>query len=129
MISKIEYTEAIEVSNILKKSQSISTNKVLKEVLEHVGNENSLALKLKINNKIVGIWCSYEFEDYISLSFFYTDESIRRKPDVIVFFMHCYNKINNIKPILIETKDITGFERYVVAVDGNPDLYVFKGFR
>lgn len=128
MISDITISEAIEVGKILKRSKALATNKVVKDIIDHVTDKDSLALKMVSNvGNILGIWCSKEFDDYVSLSFFYMDESVRRKPQVIVFFKHCYELLNSEKPLLILTKDITGFDRYVQKV--GKDLYQFVGLR
>jgi hypothetical protein len=38
-------------------------------------------------------------------------------------------KISNSKPLVLSTKDTTGFEKYVKLIDEKNNLYEFKGFR
>lgn len=125
-ILPIEYSDLTEINSIVKKSSSVVTTNTMKELLEHF-KEDSLALKCIEGTDIVGIWFSKEFETYISLSYFYTDESIRRKPQVIVFFKTCVDALKSTKPLLIISKDTSTFARYVEPLGG--DVYRFKGFR
>lgn len=127
-IRKMEYSDAVAVSNMLKVSSSIPNDVlVVKDVLSHVNSLDSLAVVLVDDSSIVGIWCSKEFEDYISLSFFYIDESIRRTLAVLQFFKQCLDSVNTGKPVLIKSADITGFDKYVKHVED--DIYQFVGLR
>ena len=128
MISNIEISEAISVSKILKTSKALASTRVVKDIIDHINDNNGLAIKFTgSEGKILGIWCSKELETHTSLTFFYMDNSVRMKREVIVFFMHCYEKLDKTKPVLIKTKDTTGFERYVKQIDN--DMYQFIGFR
>lgn len=128
MICNIEISESVAIGKILKRSKALATTKVVKDIIDHVTDKDSLALKMtNSDGDTIGIWCSREFDDYVSLSFFYMDESVRRKPQVIVFFKHCYEMIDCNKPLIILAKDITGFERYVKQIDDN--VYQFIGLR
>lgn len=124
-IVKIKYSDAVVVGKMLKNSKALVSNTIVKDILEHI--KNGVALKFIDNNEILGIWCSKEFNTHVSLSFFYTDESIRKKPQVFVFFKTCMECINLDKPLIIKTKDTTGFDRYVKHL-GN-DMYQFIGLR
>lgn len=128
-IRKMEYSDAIAVSNMLKVSSSIPNDVlVVKDVLSHVNSLDSLAVVLVDDDSIiVGVWCSKEFEDYVSLSFFYIDESIRRKLIVLQFFKQCLDSVNTSKPVLIKSADTAGFDKYVKHVED--DIYQFVGFR
>ena len=127
-IRKMEYSDAIAVSNMLKVSSSIPNDVlVVKDVLSHVNSLDSLAVVLVDDSRIIGIWCSKEFEDYVSLSFFYIDESIRRTLAVLQFFKQCLDSVNTGKPVLIKSADITGFDKYVKHVED--DIYQFVGLR
>ena len=124
----MEYSDAVAVSNMLKVSSSIPNDVlVVKDVLSHVNSLDSLSVVLVDDSRIVGVWCSKEFEDYVSLSFFYIDESIRRKLIVLQFFKQCLDSVNTSKPVLIKSADITGFDKYVKHVED--DIYQFVGFR
>lgn len=128
MISNIEISEAISVSKILKTSKALASTRVVKDIIDHINDSNGLAIKFTgSDDSILGIWCSKELETHTSLTFFYMDNSVRMKREVIVFFMHCYEKLDKTKPVLIKTKDTTGFERYVKQIDN--DVYQFIGFR
>ena len=126
-IVKIEYGDAVVIGRMLKQSKALATNTVVKDILEHI--KSGVALKFVDEGKILGVWCSKEFETHVSLSFFYIDESMRRKPQLMAFFRNCMEQIDLNKPLLLITKDITGFERYVVPIANNPDMYAFKGLR
>ena len=124
-IVKIEYGDAVQIGKMLKTSKALATDTVVKDVLDHI--KSGVALKFVDDGKILGVWCSKEFETHVSLSFFYTDESMRRKPQLWVFFKNCMEQINLSKPLLVVAKDITGFERYVTRV--GEDTYQFIGLR
>ena len=124
-IVQIEYGDAIAVGRMLKHSKILMSDTVVKDVLEHI--KDGTALKFVDDDKILGVWCSKEFETHTSLSFFYIDESIRRKPQLIVFFRNCMEQINLSKPLLITAKGVTGFDMYVKKV--GEDLYQFIGLR
>ena len=128
-IKKVEYKDAIEIKKLLVYSPSIiDSSKLLPEILEHIDREGCIASKIVNKDKIVGVWLSKEFCEYISLSYFYIDPSIRMKHIVLDFFVYNYSIVKDSgKNIVIAAKDITGFERYVIPVDD--ELYVFKGFR
>ena len=128
-IKKVEYKDAIEIKKLLVHSPSIvDSSRLLPEVLEHIDMEGCIASKIINEDKIIGVWLSKEFDEYVSLSYFYIDPSIRMKHIVLDFFVYNYNMVKDSgKNIVIAAKDITGFERYVIPVDD--ELYVFKGFR
>lgn len=124
-IVKIEYGDAVSIGKILKSSNALTSNTVVKDVLDHI--KNGVAIKFVDKGEILGVWCSKEFDTHVSLSFFYTDEKIRRKPQLWVFFKNCMEHINLSKPLVICTKDTTGFDRYVKQI--GEDLYQFIGLR
>lgn len=128
-IKKVEYKDAIEIKKLLVNSPSIvNSSKLLPEVLEHIDRKGCIASKIVNGDKIIGVWLSKEFDEYVSLSYFYIDPSIRMKHIVLDFFVYNYNIVKDSgKNIVIAAKDTTGFERYVIPVDD--ELYVFKGFR
>ena len=129
-IKKVEYKDAIEIKKLLVNSPSIvDTGRLLPEILEHIERAGCVAAKVVEGDKILGVWLSKEFDDYISLSYFYIDETIRRKKIVFDFFMGCGKSLPKGKSVLICTKDLTGFDKYVVPLDGAEDTYVFKGLR
>lgn len=130
-IKKVEYKDAISIKKMLVNSPSIvDTGKLLPEILEHIDKEGCVAVKIVDNNGgIFGVWLSIEYDDYISLSYFYIEESIRKTKIVFDFFLGCVKCLGKGKPMYIHTKDITGFDRYVTKIEGEEDLYVFKGLR
>lgn len=132
IIDNVKFNDASTIKKMIQHSDAITTNRLLPEILEHIGRKNSLALKMVIDNEIVGVWCSCEMEEHISLSFFYVDEKYRKKPECLWFFNTCFNHllpkcgvIN--KPILLASDDISDFERYVEHVEDN--IYMLKGLR
>ena len=127
-IKKVEYKDAIEVKKLLVNSPSIvNTSKLLPEILEHIDKEGCVANKIENDGKILGVWLSKEYPECTTLSYFYIGSELRRKVIVLEFFSKCLIEINNNKPILINSKDTTGFDRYVTKIA--EDKYIFKGFR
>lgn len=124
-IQKIVYRDIHTVKNFLEQSDNIDKTDLLQELLVHV--KDGVAYKATVSDSIVGVWCSLEFDTHTSLSFFYTDESIRRKIELAKFFTFCVSKINKEKPLMIETESTEGFERYIKHIDGNK--YQFVGLR
>ena len=127
-IKKVEYKDAIEIKKLLVDSPSIvDTGKLLPEILEHIDKEGCVANKIENEGKIAGVWLSKEYPECTTLSYFYIGGELRRKTIVLEFFSKCLIEINSNKPILINSKDVTGFDRYVTKIA--EDTYIFKGFR
>ena len=127
-IKEVEYKDAINIKKLLVSSPcTVNTWWLLPEILEHTDKENCVAKKVVDGDKILGVWLSKEFEKHTSLSYFYVSEEIRLKRIVLEFFMSCVVLVSNCKPLIICTKDTTGFNRYIEKI--NETQYVFKGFR
>ena len=128
-IEKVNFKDSVEIKKLLMNSKSIavSKGKLLQEILMHIDNEDSIAMKITKDGRILGVWLSKEFESHTSLSFFFIAEELRAKSIVIEFFMKCLILTNREKPIIITTKDTTGFSKYVEKI--NETQYLFKGFR
>ena len=129
-IKKVEYKDAIEVKKLLVNSPSIvNTSRLLPEILEHIDKEGCVANKIENDGNVLGVWLSKEFDTHTSLSYLFIKEELRRKPIVLELFMKSLIQISNSKPLLLSTKDTTGFEKYVKLIDKKNNLYEFKGFR
>ena len=129
-IKKVEYKDAIEIKKLLVNSPSIvNTSRLLPEILEHIDKEGCVANKIENDGKIAGVWLSKEFDTHTSLSYLFIAEDFRRKSIVLELFMKSLIQISNSKPLVLSTKDTTGFEKYVKLVDKKNNLYEFKGFR
>ena len=127
-IKNVEYKDAIEIKKLLVSSPSIvDTSRLLPEILEHIDKEGCVANKIENDGKILGVWLSKEYPECTTLSYFYIGSELRRKTIVLEFFSKCLIEINNNKPVLINSKDVTGFDRYVTKIA--EDKYIFKGFR
>lgn len=125
IIEKIKHGDILEIQKLLNNSTAIIADNVVREVLGHIGN--GTALKMITDGKITGVWCSKDMIEYTSLSYFYIDPSMRCTLWVLKFFKIGLGLIDTSKPLLIETKDITGFDKYVEHIEEN--IYSFKGFR
>ena len=124
-IKEIVHGDVLEINRLLKDSKAITTENVMREVLEHLNN--GIALKLEVDGKIEGVWCSKDMGEFTSLSFFYVSTRMRGTLWVLELFKSGVNLIDENKPLLVETADTTGFDRYFEHVKGN--VYAFKGFR
>lgn len=120
-------SDAVKINALLKKSSAINTDTLLRDVISHIGKDNSVAKVIDSDNGILGVWMSKEFDTHTSLSFFYIHEDIRRRIELYMFFKHCFALVNVDKPLMISTRDVTGFERYVEKV--GDELYQFVGLR
>ena len=120
--------DVVSIKKMIEGSPALNTDTLLRDIVSHIKKKDCVARVLIANNKLSGVWLSKEFSKYTSLSFFYISEDMRRRVEVLQFFQECLVRMPE-KPILIGSKDITGFERYVEPVEGNPDVYVFKGLR
>lgn len=125
IIEKIKHGDILEIQKLLNNSTAIVADNVVREVLGHIGN--GIALKMITDGKITGVWCSKDIIEYTSLSYFYIDPSMRCTLWVLKLFKIGLGLIDTSKPLLIETKDITGFDKYVEHIEEN--IYSFKGFR
>ena len=129
-IKKVEYKDAIGIKKLLVDSNSIvSTSRLLPEILEHIEKDECVANKIEKDGNVLGVWLSKEFDTHTSLSYFFTKEELRKKPIVLELFMKSLVQISNSKPLVLSTKDTTGFEKYVKLIDEQNNLYEFKGFR
>lgn len=124
-VSKIVHGDILEIRRLLEESENVSELNISREVLRHVWN--GIALKLVVNGKIAGIWCSLEFEEYTSLSYFYVVPEVRKTLWVLDLFMIASLQVNPKKPVMIKANNTDGFEKYVVKVSDG--LYMFKGLR
>ena len=129
-IKKAEYKDAIEIKKLLVNSPSIvNTGRLLPEILEHIDRKGCVANKIEKDGNILGVWLSKEFDTHTSLSYLFIAEELRRKSIVLELFMRSLTQISNSKPLVLSTKDTTGFEKYVKLIDEQNSLYEFKGFR
>ena len=129
-IKKVEYKDAIEIKKLLVNSPSIvNTGRLLPEILEHIDKEGCVANKIEKDGNILGVWLSKEFDTHTSLSYLFIAEELRKKSIVLELFTKSLIQISNSKPLVLSTKDTTGFEKYVKLVDEKNNLYEFKGFR
>ena len=127
-IEKAKMTDVIYIKNFLKNRPAIFTLSLTSDIVNHIEKENCVAMKLLDTNKnIVGVWLSKEFDTHVSLTFFCIDEKIRRSINVFSFFSTCYCLINKKKPLVLKTKDTTGFDKYIKKID--EDTYQFIGFK
>ena len=129
-IKKVEYKDAIEIKKLLVDSNSIvSTSRLLPEILEHIEKDECVANKIEKDGNVLGVWLSKEFDTHTSLSYLFIAEELRRKSIVLELFMKSLIQISNSKPLVLSTKDTTGFEKYVKLIDEKNNLYEFKGLR
>ena len=129
-IKKVEYKDAIEIKKLLVDSNSIvNTSRLLPEILEHIEKDECVANKIEKDGNILGVWLSKEYDTYTSLSYLFIAEELRRKSIVLELFMKSLIQISNSKPLVLSTKDTTGFEKYVKLIDEQNNLYEFKGLR
>ena len=129
-IKKVEYKDAIEIKKLLVNSPSIiNTSRLLPEILEHIEKDGCVANKIENDGNILGVWLSKEFDTHTSLSYLFIREELRRKSIVLELFMKSLVQTSNSKPLVLSTKDTTGFEKYVKLIDKKNNLYEFKGFR
>ena len=129
-IKKAEYKDAIEIKKLLVNSPSIvNTGRLLPEILEHIEKDGCVANKIEKDGNILGVWLSKEFDTHTSLSYLFIAEELRKKSIVLELFMKSLVQISNSKPLVLSTKDTTGFEKYVKLIDKKNNLYEFKGLR
>lgn len=129
-IKKVEYKDAINIKKLLVDSPSIiNTSRLLPEVLEHIDKEGCVSNKIDKDGVILGVWLSKEYDTHISLSYFYISPEVRLQPIVLELFMKSIIQCNKGKPLLVQTKDSTGFDKYFELIDNENDIYRFKGFR
>ena len=129
-IKKVEYKDAIEIKKLLVNSTSVvNTSRLLPEILEHIEKDGCVANKIEKDGNILGVWLSKEFDTHTSLSYLFIAEELRKKSIVLELFMKSSTQISTSKPLVLSTKDTTGFEKYVKLIDKKNNLYEFKGFR
>lgn len=127
-IRKARMDDAKRIKALIQDSEALMTDRLLSTIIRHIDKEDTTAMVMLTDGAITGVWLSREFEQHVSLSFFFIAEKMRRRLELLEFFGECL-KLQPIKPILIAAASIKGFEKYVNPVKSNPDVYVFKGLR
>ena len=126
VIEKLDPVDILKTTKLLKNSKAVlATSNVTREVLDHIVND--VALKLVVDGNIEGVWCSKDMEDFTSLSYFYISPKMRGTLWVLKLFKFGLELVDPNKPILVETADTTGFDKYFEHIEGN--TYLFKGLR
>ena len=125
VIDKLESGDILKVTRLFKGSSAILADNVTREILDHINN--GVALKLVVDDKLEGVWCSKDMGEFISLSYFYIGTNMRGTLWVLELFKTGVSLVDASKPLLIETADTTGFNKYFNHVEDN--VYAFKGFR
>ena len=125
VIEKLDSSDILKVTKLIKNSKALLPHNLTREVIDHIVNYT--ALKLVVNGNIEGVWCSKDMEDFTSLSYFYISPKMRGTLWVLKLFKFGLGLVDPNKPILVETADTTGFDKYFEHVEGN--TYLFKGLR
>ena len=126
VIEKLDPVDILKTTKLLKNSKAVlATSNVTREVLDHILND--VALKLIVDGNIEGIWCSKDIGEFTSLSYFYISPKMRGTLWVLKLFKFGLELVDPNKPILVETADTTGFDKYFEHIEGN--TYLFKGLR
>ena len=130
-IEKVNFKDSVEIKKLLMNSKSIavSKGKLLQEILMHIDKEGCVANKIDKDGVIFGVWLSKEYDTHISLSYFFIRPEVRLQRIVLDLFMKSVIQCNKGKPLLVQTKDSTGFDKYFELIDNENDIYRFKGFR
>lgn len=125
---KIRKTHKLDnqrIYNLLYKE--VENPNLMKDIREHIRND--LSYKLTDGQKILGLFLVKRFDSYFSLSYYYLDESIRKKPISLKFFLQCIGRLNPLIPIYIKSnKNINLYDRYFEKTERD-GILKFKGLR
>lgn len=128
-IRNAKFDDIFSIVKLIENSKAVNAKNLVLSIASHIDKNDSLARVLTNDGIICGVWLSKEYKKHISLSFFYVNEFFRKKMFTFKFFVSCFKKINQEKHLYISSSDISDFERYVIPVEGQKDVYRFKGLR
>lgn len=122
-IEKIEKKDIQKINKVLIKEIGKSQIKHLEEC-----RRKGIVYKLVVENEILAFCLAYEYEEYISLSYFFVEEKIRRKLQSLFFILFCFDKMTH-KPIYIkQNKNLKDYKRYFEKTEDR-GIWLFTGFR
>lgn len=125
VIEKLDPADILKTTKLLKNSKALLPHNLTRGVIDHI--INGTALKLVVDGNIEGVWCSKDIGEFTSLSYFYISPKMRGTLWVLKLFKFGLELVDPNKPILVETADTTGFDKYFEHIEGN--TYLFKGLR
>lgn len=124
-VDKLAYSDLFKVKELLKNNSSIvNPKRIFAELSKSLSLKCTSALKLVVEDAIVGVSVCTDFGEYISLSYYYVSPEYRMTYASLRLYVATLANLDESKPILIETKDITGFERFLTHI--KDDLYLFR---
>lgn len=121
-IELLSNSDILKATKLIKNSKSIVASNVTREILHHISE--GIALKLiEPDGKIVGIWCSKDMGEYVSLSYCFVNSS---KRNAYRFINYCVDAVdcNGTKPLLLTAKDISLFKNHVEHIEDN--IYILR---
>lgn len=124
---KINKIEKKDINDIVKVLIKETNNKnILKEVTTYVRKE--VAIKITIQNKMIGFSLIKEFKNHFSLSYYYIYPKYRMKWCSFFFFMHCLHNMKK-KPIYVQkNKNYEMYNKYF-STTSKEEIIKFKGLR
>ena len=124
-VTNVKHEDITEINRLLKSSPLVTTS-IIKGLIGNLDNPAGVSVKMVDDSgKLLGVWFSLEFTDYISLSHFYVIEEVRCSKKALVFFKICYDLVPKDKPLLLKANDTSLFKKRVVHVES--DVYMFTG--
>jgi len=91
----------------------------------HKHQKNGITRVMRSQGKIVGIFMALIRPFGWSLSYYWLDESVRRKPSSLFFFLNTFSKMKG--KIYIKSEDTSTFDRYIRPTK-EKGVYEFIGF-
>jgi len=128
----LKFSDSVAVNSLLKSTGNTDRHSLV-TLVKSIDDKDSSAFIMESTKgkEILGVWLSTRFEKHISITFFYILPEVRRKLAVFDFFKFCITNVNPdySVPMYIRANDVSTFKKYVVAVEGEEDLYRFVGFK
>lgn len=122
-ISSISYKDSIDVNSFLKGSKAMVTNRVLKELLEHI--EKGVCFKMVKDGVLVAVSANMIFDTHVSVSFFRVSDEIKGRPLTLQFYKHVCDNLPD-KPLILTSKDVSSFKSFVEPINGVLNTYQLR---
>lgn len=125
-IRKAHKLDAQRFFNVLKKE--VDSKNLFNEIKEHI--RHGLCFKLQDEEgNILGLFLCMQYKSHYSLSYYYLDESVRRKPITLEFFLYCTTRLNPLYAMYVQkNKNYNSYSRYFTPTE-DENILKFTGLR
>lgn len=105
----------------------VDNKNLMKEIREHL--RHGECFKLQKNEVVVGVFLAMKYDTHYSLSYFFLNEEVRRKPITLHFFIFCMRKLNPLFEVFVmKNKNYETYKKYFTETE-DENVLKFSGLR